>query len=540
MRTTRRRENGQIIVLFALSLVVLLALGALLYGGAQTLVQRRQLQNAGDAAALAAANVMQASSSLCTSARISPTATNGANDIYLAAKNSVKTNLSWSDAQVASRMTVACATDSSYASSAVSVDLTGTAAGYFGGGSHTVSTSSTAINGQVGKGDFSVALLDPSNPSWRANRNGCPSFLINGGITASFEGSIMVDSLCSLADSSNGAVKALNAAFQMVMVNGSAVRVAGEVNANTVGKITPAPTEHYRPLLSDPLAGLIRPCNAVDAATSCLGGNTSLPTVNMSGTGTGICKDQDPCIITPGTYTDGIHAGGGSNAPSTVLMRPGVYYIRGGGMSLKSGSARIFAIPAGSATTGYLDATAIADFAISKTQLQASQMFMSKCPQPSPSNPTPSTCGVMIYNAPASTSSNWNTNQDKINVGAQGVFQVRAYVPANDTIVSNRSLFTSYKNLVIWQARTPAPTGAGQTQPQLAMAGGGCITLSGTLYASGGQVDFGGGSCGSGGGDNDLTLQFICWDLTLSGNNNFYFAYQKEYFTIPTAYGLVK
>src|SRR5215213_6986149 len=61
MRTTRHDrdgEQGQIVILFALSLVVLLAFGGLLYTGAQTLVLRRQLQNASDAAALAAANIL--------------------------------------------------------------------------------------------------------------------------------------------------------------------------------------------------------------------------------------------------------------------------------------------------------------------------------------------------------------------------------------------------------------------------------------------------------------------------------------------------
>ena len=72
------------------------------------------------------------------------------------------------------------------------------------------------------------------------------------------------------------------------------------------------------------------------------------------------------------------------------------------------------------------------------------------------------------------------------------------------------------------------------------MTGGACVTLSGTVYAAGGAIQFGGGSCGSGGGDQDLTLQFLCWDLTLGGNNNFYFAYQKDFFAIPTTYGLVK
>ena len=72
------------------------------------------------------------------------------------------------------------------------------------------------------------------------------------------------------------------------------------------------------------------------------------------------------------------------------------------------------------------------------------------------------------------------------------------------------------------------------------MAGGACVILSGTVYASGALVDFGGSSCGSGGGGNaSATLQFVVFDLTISGSNNFYFAYQKNAFAAPMEYGLV-
>jgi hypothetical protein len=73
------------------------------------------------------------------------------------------------------------------------------------------------------------------------------------------------------------------------------------------------------------------------------------------------------------------------------------------------------------------------------------------------------------------------------------------------------------------------------------MAGGACVIMSGTVYATGGQVTFGGSSCGAGGGgESSTTLQFIVWDLTLSGNNSFYFAYQKNLFAAPLQYGLIK
>src|SRR5258705_4678954 len=92
-RRERPDEKGQILVLFALMLSVLMILAALLYSGANTLVNRRQLQNAGDSAALAAANLMTSGTSLCNSTRISPTLSG--NDLYTAATTSVMTNLGW-------------------------------------------------------------------------------------------------------------------------------------------------------------------------------------------------------------------------------------------------------------------------------------------------------------------------------------------------------------------------------------------------------------------------------------------------------------
>ena len=42
-----------------------------------------------------------------------------------------------------------------------------------------------------------------------------------------YEGSIIVDSTCTLATSNNGAVKAANSAFSMTMLNGAVLRIGG-------------------------------------------------------------------------------------------------------------------------------------------------------------------------------------------------------------------------------------------------------------------------------------------------------------------------
>jgi hypothetical protein len=209
-----------------------------------------------------------------------------------------------------------------------------------------------------------------------------------------------------------------------------------------------------------------------------------------------------------------------------------VYYVGGGGVKLKSASARIISIPDSTTMT---DAQAKTTFQKSYSESQIIQNWENNCPI----NGTH--CGVMIYNAPSGSS--WVTsggNSDDFSNGSQGVVLLRAYNPAIDEIAGNRVPFDKYSGLVIWQARTPAPASSAP-QPQISMAGGACVVMSGTVYAVGGQVVFGGSSCGAGGGgETASTLQFIVFDLTLSGNNNFYFAYQKNLFAAPMQYGLIK
>jgi hypothetical protein len=488
---------------------------------------------------------------ICTAARI---ATTGAgNDLYLAAKSSVVANLHWSDAAVAARMVVTCPVDSIYGNVAVTVALRATSPQFFGAPAVDVETSSTALNGQVATGDYSVALLDPSNPSWsgHGSRTGCASYLINGGVSVTYEGSIFVDSTCTRDTSSNGAVKAANSSFYMLMLNGATMRIGGEASTGTTSKIAPTPIERTRPLLPDPLSGLTKPCHATDA-TDCLGTASTLPArnTNTSPNGAQCFGTKVACVLSPGTYSGGLLAANGS-VPSTLLLRPGVYFIEGGGLQLKSAAAQIISIPSATATCGGIgactNANAIARYcnpnnnnngSCQLTQAVIGANWQTDCPSP----PAVTTCGVLVFNAKSDSKSSWTVGgatADAISNGSQGIMLLRAYNPDSDTLGTG-SLFASYRNLVMWQARTPAPS-ASTTQPVVSMSGGACVVLAGTVYAPGAEVDFGGSSCGLGGGaDAQLTLQFVAWDLTLAGNNNFYFAYRRNAFTQPFGYGIVK
>jgi hypothetical protein len=263
------------------------------------------------------------------------------------------------------------------------------------------------------------------------------------------------------------------------------------------------------------------------------------------------------CVLLPGTYSGGLLAANGSTA-STLLLRPGVYFIEGGGIQLKSGAAQIVSIPAktgncgGSivgvcsdtdAITRYCNPTNNTNGSCQLTGDQVGANWATDCPEP----PAVNTCGVLLFNAPKDNTA-WVTSgsSDAVANGSQGVILLRAYNPTYDTVpangaTSNGAIFAPYKNLVIWQEREPYPLDATTSQPTIDMHGGACVVMSGTIYAHYAPVIFGGSTCGTGGGaDAQLALQFICWDLNLAGDNNFYFKYSRAFFAKPYAYGLTQ
>jgi hypothetical protein len=121
----------------------------------------------------------------------------------------------------------------------------------------------------------------------------------------------------------------------------------------------------------------------------------------------------------------------------------------------------------------------------------------------------------------------------QITVGAGATLKLKAY---DDRAVTGGDY--QYRNLLLWQDSTPNASST-YAQPIVALNGGGTVDISGTVYAPQAAVTMGGGSGGSGGTTN-LTVQFICWDFTISGNSTFHFYYSDADFARPKDYGLVK
>ncbi|TME10694.1 MAG: hypothetical protein E6I65_08265 [Chloroflexi bacterium] len=235
---SRSSERGQILPMFVLSMIVILSVGALVLDGAGMLVTRRHLQNASDAAAIAGANTLQTlgSAHVCSTVSSSPP---GAprSDIVAAVTASLASN--WPNFP-SGNVTVTCATG--WDNQAVQVDLHVASASFvssaIGFSPPQVATTSVAVNGQVTGSTYSVVLLDPSNSSWPNGRRGCPAFLISGGPTIRFDGSVIINSTCTA--SNGGALAANGNSASITMASGKAINIVGGYLLGPL-TITPSP-----------------------------------------------------------------------------------------------------------------------------------------------------------------------------------------------------------------------------------------------------------------------------------------------------------
>jgi hypothetical protein len=473
------RQRGQILPLFAFCLVALIAMSALLYDAADALVTRRSYQNAGDAAAIAGSNILNADGTIrrC-SATSSPVPGAPRTDIIAAVYASVDANLPGFDH---ARVHISC--PAAWGNYGVRVDLEGTGLRFFGGpiigGPMQVATTSTAVNGQVTGTVFSVVELDPWNASWPNGRRGCPSLLLSGGPTVTFDGSVQVNSACPAA--SGGALGTNGNAATLSVASTARISLVGGYSPAAL-MITPAPLTG-QPVVKDPLGSV--PPVPVNLLTVRSTNKTTLNNTSV--------------VLQPGVYRGGIELRNSSKA----FLLPGIYVMDGGGLSLGAQS-QVYAVNPGvtSVTTSTWSA-----------------------------NCADTTCGVLIYNT--GTASGGGA-MGQVSVAAGAVLKLRAY---DERAMADA--YPEYRNMLIWQARTPAPSSSYE-QPVVQLNGGGDVDISGTLYAPGAIVQMGGTSGGSGGGSVNLTLQFISWDLQIQGNVSFRFFYSAEDFARPADYGLVE
>jgi hypothetical protein len=469
--------RGQVVVIVAVAFSVMVALLAVLFDGANGMVLRREMQDAGDAAALAGANVIHASNprGCSTTEGGAPRAS-----ISQAVRDSLTENLSWFDPNAA---TVSCPTGLD--NQAVSLELSTTAPQFFGGiigGRITVATKSSAVNRFIAASHYSVVELDPGHPTWPNGRRGCPSVLLSGGPTVRLQATMQINSACAAA--SGGALSTNGTAGTLTMENGDPILIAGGYAPGAL-TITPAPVTGS-PAVGDPLADL------PPVPTS----GSAVPTQRS----TKLTLSNVTQVLNPGIYKGGIEL----KNSSVALLTPGIYIIEGGGLSIGA-QAKLFAVSSGVTTP--------------------SSSWASDCPV--------NACGVLIFNKAGVGASN---PMGAISVAAGSTLKMRAYDP--DAITAG-SRIPDLENILIWQDANPVPT-ASYEQPTVVLNGGGNVDIRGTVYAPSAKVEMGGNAGGSGGEAVNLTLQFISWNLEFRGNSSFTFFFNDDEFAKPLDYGLVE
>lgn len=344
MRPSRARDaaDGQIIVLFALSLLVILGIAALVFDVGQSFVDRRKEQNVADAAALAAARYLP-SCPKPQSASNCPAAVTAAVDLA--------TSQGYTDGSNGAHVTVKIppGTESEYAGAADTVEVQISSVrgsvfgGVFGRWSATTGALGVAQNSTGYSLPYSLLALDP---------HGCGVNKITGTGGVTVGGTVHVDSDCS---------------SQALLLSGNGVLTAPECDVVGAVQVSGGATDHCASqpsgvtVFGDPLRELPPPpLPALPAAVEWIsGGSHPIPAGCPGSSSPASAANPVTCSFTssyasyvfrlyPGFYPGGLSFQGG-----TFYLEPGIYWLGGGGYSQNgTGNAVISTAPGGTTLGG--------------------------------------------------------------------------------------------------------------------------------------------------------------------------------------------
>jgi hypothetical protein len=351
MHFPKQRERGQVLVLFAGGVLALLTVAALAFDVGMMLLERRDEQNAADAAALAGARYVfepdcVAPAWTCTEAR--------------AAAISVALDNGYDDADASESVTIHIpAIQGRYDDlpNFIEVDIQSERASIFGGvigkGVWPVSVFAVATNDQNVTFPFSMLSLSDS---------ACKAIQVSGGGVVEAYGNIQTNSDGSgCLDGSNVAFSRTGDSTIDVIADDATCRAAGEIQDKGAGEMTCTPAADSF-ALPDPLAWLDPPAIPALAAPMLYvgpGAFTSNPTTDHypkdcpgdtdrapSAATPNICKLAQTgawagksWILYPGLYPGGLEI----TADTTAYLMPGIYWIGGGGIRVANGGM-IFSI----------------------------------------------------------------------------------------------------------------------------------------------------------------------------------------------------
>lgn len=350
--STTERARGQTLVIFALSLVVLLAMAALAFDIGQVLLAKRAQQNAADAAALAGARYIAASD-----CKLNPSLTNAACAPAVAAALKIAQLNGYGDGATncvsgcmsgSPKVTVKIppgpeAVEYNGVPGAIEVQIGSRQSSIFAGVMGIMNWDVGALAVAANQVDvalgFSFLALDPN----------CPSVVLTGatgsGLTA--DGNVQVNATCAggLKVQGNAEITVTSGACN---VSGPSIATGGNATINCTVRTN-------QPVVPDPLAGLPAPVMPVLAPAPV---NVDNPTTPPPGNCPSTLATPATCQFSasyagtrwrlyPGTYPGGLKLLAG-----TFYLEPGIYYLAGGGLSAGGNGVTVASVETGTTTVG--------------------------------------------------------------------------------------------------------------------------------------------------------------------------------------------
>ncbi len=340
-RVDTRAETGQTLVLFALGIVVLLGIAALVFDLGQSFVDRRTEQDVADAAALAAARYLPSCPSPQSNADC-PAAVSAA--VNLAASEGYTDGVDGVHLTV--KLPPGGETEFAGAPDSVEVEITGVRSSVFAGvfGRTTQGTGALAVaqNSTGYSLPYSLLALDPSS---------CGTNKITGTGGVTLGGTIHVDSSCpnqALLLSGQGVltspecdvvggVQVSNNATDNCATQPSGVTVYGD----PLAELPPPPQP-------DPPAAVVKEAGGTKGIPSGCPGNAPA-TASNPGNGCQFSSQYSGYTfrLYPGFYPGGLNFQAG-----TFYLEPGIYWIGGGGYTQNGNSALVVSVDTGGTTFG--------------------------------------------------------------------------------------------------------------------------------------------------------------------------------------------
>jgi len=327
--------RGQVLVIFALTLGVLILFAALAFDVGLMLVQRRDQQNAADAASLAGSYFLPTNAA---KARSSARAIATANGYTQGGNVTVTVNIPPTSGPRTGQV------------GAIEVVIGDNRPSVFGGiigvAGWDIGARAVAVNQDGVGGSFAMLALEPS---------ACDALLVSGNGAVVANGNIQVNSTCT-----TGAMRRQGGGDISVTATGAACNVAGDIiDGGGRGAITCAQNEGA-PVIPDPLLGLPEPPKpGYPADITRLSGTKTVPAGCPGAVAPALeSTELDPLTcqfpssyagttwrIYPGYYPGGFQLQGG-----TFYFEPGIYWIGGGGIQVNGNGTVSISVATGGTT----------------------------------------------------------------------------------------------------------------------------------------------------------------------------------------------